>query len=195
MRLALLLTQNPQTTAPAAHALLALMCFQVARFDARTDVTGAIILLKDQDRSKWNRELIAQGKHQLAASAEGNELTDYHLEAIIAMQHCMAPSYESTNWGDILRYYDLLLDRKPGPVVALNRAVALAEVDGPMEALLAVLQIKELDTNQYYHAMLGDLYAQLHQSDRARQHYSRAISLTTSVAEKQLLQKKNGQLP
>jgi predicted RNA polymerase sigma factor len=189
------LTQNPQTTTPSAHALLALMCFQVARFDARTDATGAIILLKDQDRTRWNRELIAQGKHQLAASAEGSDLTEYHLEAIIAMQHSMAPTYEATNWNDILRYYDLLLERKPSPVVALNRAVVLAEVDGPMEALLAVLQIRDLDTNHYYHAILGDLYAQLHQYGRARQHYDQAIRLTTSVPEKELLQKKSARLP
>ncbi|WP_225309325.1 RNA polymerase sigma factor [Larkinella humicola] len=190
MRLTLLLTQTPQTTTPPAHALLALMCFQVARFEARTDATGAIILLKDQDRTQWNRELIAQGKRQLTTSAAGHELTDYHLEAAIALQHCLAPTYEQTDWPSILRYYDLLLDRKPGPVVALNRAVALAEVDGPMEALLAVLQIKELETNQYYHAILGDLYAQLHQTDRARQHYQRALHLTLSGAEKQLLRKK-----
>ncbi|GAB3902915.1 sigma-70 family RNA polymerase sigma factor [Larkinella knui] len=195
MRLALLLTQNPQTTVPAAHALLALMCFQVARFDARTDASGAIVLLKDQDRTHWNRDLIAQGKHQLAASAAGNDLTEYHLEAIIAMQHCIAPSYQATSWSDILRYYNILLERKPSPVVALNRAVALAEAEGPMEGLLAVLQIKGLDTSQYYHSILGDLYAQLHQADRARQHYQAAIQLTSSLAEKQLLQKKNEQLP
>ncbi len=190
MRLTLLLIQTPRTTTPSAHALLALMCFQVARFEARTDATGAIVLLKDQDRTQWNRALIAQGKRQLTASAAGNELSDYHLEAAIALQHCLAPTYEKTDWPTILRYYDLLLDRKPGPIVALNRAVALAEVDGPMEALLAVLQIKGLETNQYYHAILGDLYTQLHQTDRARQHYDRALHLTTSGAEKQLLRKK-----
>jgi RNA polymerase sigma factor (sigma-70 family) len=190
MRLTLLLTQTPHTTTPAAHALLALMCFQVARFEARTDATGAIVLLKDQDRTQWNRELITQGKRQLAASAAGSELSEYHLEAAIALQHCLAPSYEKTNWQAILNYYDLLLDRKPSPIVALNRAVALAEVDGPMEALLAVLQIKELEANQYFHATLGDLYTQLHQTDRARQHYHRALHLTPSGAEKLLLHKK-----
>ncbi|MGA0558067.1 RNA polymerase sigma factor [Larkinella sp. VNQ87] len=195
MRLALLLTQHPQTTAPSVHALLALMCFQVARFDARTDATGAIVLLKDQDRSQWNPALIAQGKAQLARSAEGDDLTDYHLEAIIALHHCISPSYEATDWPTMLRFYDLLLDRKPGPVVALNRAVVLAEVEGPMEALMAVLQLKSLENNQYYHTLLGDLYAQLQQTDRARQHYQQALALTTSLAEKQLLRKKTGQLP
>lgn len=195
MRLTLLLTQNSLTTTPAAHALLALMCFQVARFDARSDANGGIILVKDQDRSKWNRTLIGRGKHELAKATQGNELTEYHLEAIIAMQHCMAPTYESTSWIDILWYYDLLLERKPSPVVALNRAVAMAEVEGPAEALAAVLEIKGMESNQYYHAILGDLYSQLRQPDTARRHYTQAIRLTTSEAEKQLLQKKNEQLP
>ncbi|GAB3938445.1 RNA polymerase sigma factor [Larkinella terrae] len=195
MRLGFLLTQNPQTTTPAAHALLALMCFQVARFDARMNADGGIILVKDQDRTKWNRALITRGKQQLSQSAEGSELTEYHLEAIIALQHCMAPTYAATRWTDILWYYDLLLLRKPSPVVALNRAVALAEVEGPKEALRAVLKIIELASNQYYHAILGDFYAQLHQTDLARQHYNQAIHLTSSSAEKLLLQKKIGQLP
>ncbi|GAB3325527.1 sigma-70 family RNA polymerase sigma factor [Larkinella ripae] len=195
MRLGRLLTQNPKTTAPSAYALLALMCFQVARFDARTDETGAIILLKDQDRRRWNQPLVEQGKQQLIRSADGDNLTEYHLEAVIAWQHCRAASYETTDWASILRYYDLLLERKPTAVVALNRAVALAEVEGPTEALLAVLQLKGLETSQYYHALLGDLYARLHQTDRARQHYIRAMQLTSSGAEKELLQKKSDRLP
>ncbi|RRB07901.1 sigma-70 family RNA polymerase sigma factor [Larkinella rosea] len=195
MRLALLLTQNDQTGKPSVHALLALMCFQVARFDARTDTNGEIILVKDQDRTKWNRPLIAQGKQELVKSSEGNALTEYHLEALIAMQHCIAPSYEATSWADILWYYDLLFERKPTSIVALNRAVALAEVDGPSKALEAVLKITGLDGNQYYHAILGDLYTQIRNSDQARQHYTQAIRLTTSEAEKRLLQKKNEQLP
>ncbi|GAB3270953.1 sigma-70 family RNA polymerase sigma factor [Larkinella harenae] len=190
MRLCLLLTQNAQTAAPAAHALLALMCFQVARFDARTDLDGAIVVLKDQDRTRWSQPLIEQGKRQLARSAAGDELTDYHLEAVIALQHCSAPSYEKTDWKAILRYYDLLLERKPGPVVALNRAVALAEVEGPAVALQTVLQLTGLAHNHYYYAILGDFYAQLRQTDQARERYRQAIHRTSSGAERQLLQKK-----
>lgn len=195
MRLGRLLTLNPRTSTPAAYALLALMCFQVARFEARMDEKGTIILLKDQDRSRWNPALIKLGKQQLTRSAEGSELSEYHLEAAIALQHCLAPTYESTNWAGILWYYDRLLEQKPGPVVALNRAVVLAEVSGPEVALQAVLPLTGLDANQYYHTTLGDLYGQLHQTDRALSHYRQALQLSSSMAEKQLIEKKIQLLP
>ncbi|WP_128543759.1 RNA polymerase sigma factor [Larkinella soli] len=190
MRLNLLLTRHPLTDAPAAGALLALMCFQAARFDARTSGEGDVILLEDQDRTRWNPDLIERGRQYLARSAEGEELTEYHLEAAIAMQHCVAPDFASTNWTLILQYYDLLLERKPTPVVALNRAVALARAEGPMEALITVLQIQGLEKNQYYHAVLGDLYEQTRQPDRAGPHYRMALELTTSGPEKRLLEQK-----
>jgi len=190
MRLCLLLTQNPRTALPAGQALLSLMCFQAARFDARTTETGAIVLLADQDRSRWNRDLIQKGHEYLNRSAEGDNLSEYHLEAGIAMLHCIAPSYDATDWPTILLYYDLLLQHQPSPVVALHRAVALANVEGPLNAILALSNLSGLETNQYYHAVLGDLYEQNRQPDRARQHYQRAHQLTPSPAEKELLTRK-----
>lgn len=190
MRLTLLLTETPHTYSPVVDALLALMCFQVARFDARTDEHGAIVLLADQDRSRWNQLLIRKGHTYLNRSAEGNTLSEYHLEAGIAMLHSSAPTYADTNWPVVLRYYDLLLDCKPSPVVALHRAVALAEVAGPLAAIVEVTKLNGLDKNQYYHAILGDLYERNQQPELARQHYQLAIGLTASTAEIELLKQK-----
>ncbi len=194
MRLALLLTQTPRTQAPAVDALLALMCFQAARFDARLDERGAIVLLADQERSRWNADLIRKGGEYLNRSAEGDAPSEYHLEAGIAWLHCIAPTYAATDWPTILLYYDLLLERKPSPVVALHRAVALAEVEGPLSAIVSVTNLPELDKNHYYHAILGDLYERNRQFAPARQHYEQAWHLTPSKAEKKLLERKLAEL-
>jgi RNA polymerase sigma-70 factor (ECF subfamily) len=190
MRLGLLLWEHPRTSSPAGSALLALMCFQAARFEARTNASGAIVLLADQDRSQWDGELIQKGRRYLNQSAEGAHVSEYHLQAGIAMLHCTAPSYEATDWLTMLHYYDLLLTRNPSPVVALHRAVALANVDGPATALREVVALSGLDHNHYYHAILGDLYQRNGQSQPAREHYQRARQLTSSTAEQDLLSHK-----
>ena len=194
MRLCLLLTQTPRTQAPAVDALLALMCFQAARLDARTDETGAIVLLADQNRSRWNRALIDKGHEYLNRSAVGDALSEYHLEAGIAMTHAIAPAYDATDWPTVLLYYDLLLTQKPSPVVALHRAVALANVEGPLIAICNVLALNGLDTNHLYHAILGDLYEQSGQTDAARLAYRRAHQLTNSASEQALLDRKLARL-
>lgn len=194
MRLALLLTETPHTHTPAVDALMALMCFQAARFGARVDEAGAIVLLADQDRSRWNHLLIRKGHTYLNRSAEGNTLSDYHLEAGIAMLHSSAPSYPATNWPTVLQYYDLLLACKPSPVVALHRAVALAEVTGPQAAIREVTSLNGLNDTLYYHAILGDLYERADQTERAKHHYQQALGLTASIAEQKLLAKKLARL-
>jgi RNA polymerase sigma-70 factor (ECF subfamily) len=166
------------------------MCFQAARFDARTDASGAIVLLANQDRTQWDQELIQKGQMYLNRSAEGSYPTEYHLEAGIAMLHCTASSYEATNWLTVLHYYDLLLALNPSPVVAMHRAVALAHVEGPLVALGDVVALSGLENNQYYHAILGDLYQQNGQPGPARQHFQRARQLTSSTAEQDLLSRK-----
>lgn len=190
MRLCLLLTDYPGTAKPQTHALLALFCFQAARFDARLDNGGALVLLPDQDRSQWDQALIRRGRHHLSLSAQGEVLSAYHLEAGIALLHSLTPSFEATNWGVIRSYYDQLYDLKPSPIVALNRAVVLAQLGQLDEALQAVLQLPTLASNHYYHAILGDLYARKGQTTLARTHLDRAISLTTSQTEKAFLTKK-----
>lgn len=194
MRLCLLLTQMPQTRQPSVEALLALMCFQVARFDARIDDNGSIVLLADQDRSRWSRELIQRGHTHLHRSAEGDELSEYHLEAGIARLHSIAPSYEETDWPTILLYYNLLLALKPSPIVALHRVVALARVKGPLAAIHEMNALSELDKMHYYHAILGDLYELSDQREAARMHYQCAMQRTSTKAEKELLQRKLNRL-
>ena len=191
LRLTLLLIGQPRTDAPPVRALLALMCFQTARFAARTDADGAIVLLPEQDRSRWDTALIARGEEFLNQSAVGDMLSDYHLEAAIAACHCTAPTYAETDWNRILHYYDLLLARQPtSGIVALNRAVALAQVAGPLQAIAEVSNLTGLDRNPHYHAILGDLYCQNQQPEPARQHLRQALALATAPAERALLTKK-----
>ncbi|MEZ0485057.1 RNA polymerase sigma factor [Fibrella aquatica] len=190
MRLTLLLTETPHTHTPVVDALMALMCFQSARFDARSNANGAIILLADQNRSHWNQLLIRKGHTYLNRSAEGETLSEYHLEAGIAMLHCSAPSYASTNWPVILHYYDLLMTHKPSPIVALNRAVAVAEVSGPSVAITVVKSLGGLEKNHYFHTVLGDLYERNAQPIQAQHHYQQALQLTVSIPEKELLTRK-----
>ena len=112
------------------------MCFQTAQFAARTDADGAIVLLPEQDRSLWDTTLIMNGERFLNQSAVGDALSDYHLEIAIAACHCTAPTYADTNWPRILQYHDLLLARQPASgIIALNRAVALAQLRGRWRVL------------------------------------------------------------
>src|SRR6188768_374112 len=129
IRLCLLLTKNTLTDLPKTRALLALMCFQASRGDSRLNSDGSIILLKDQDRLKWNKALIAKGKYYLEQSAEGDTISEYHLEAMIASCHADAITFENTNWKIIYGLYKSLLEIKPSPVIEMNMAIALAHMD------------------------------------------------------------------
>jgi RNA polymerase sigma-70 factor (ECF subfamily) len=193
MRLGHLLTEHPVGRAPAAFALMALMCFHAARFDARVDGDGHLVTLADQDRARWDGALIAVGFRQLERSAEGIELSEFHLEAGIAAVHCQAPTWAATDWAGILRLYDVLLDIKPSPVVALNRAVALAELRGPRAGLAALGAIPDARVLESYHllpATYGELHLRLGELGEAAAHFERAIALTASRAERDLLRAK-----
>ncbi len=193
MRLTKLLAEHPRTDRPVVSALLALMCFHAARFDARVDGEGRLLLLRDQDRSRWDRELIAEGTRWLARSATGDQVTPLHLEAGIAALHCRAPSCEATDWPGIFRLYDLLLARKASPVVALNRAIALAEVQGARAGLDAVQAAGcggVLAGYHLYHAALGELCLRLGEAGDAERHLHRALALAPSRAEQALIRAK-----
>ncbi|RYY85996.1 MAG: sigma-70 family RNA polymerase sigma factor [Chitinophagaceae bacterium] len=194
MRCAKLLCEQEQTAQPPVQALLALMCLHAARFDSRLDATGAMLRLHEQDRASWDRELIAVGCRYLEQASRGDILSRYHLEAAIASCHCLAQSFEATGWKRILSLYDLLLTIDSSPIVQLNRAVALAEVDGPDIAIGAILHIPGIEgllrTHYLFPAVLGELYARLSAHLRATELLAQAKSLTSSQAEKNMLQRK-----
>ncbi len=193
MRLCKLLTEHPVGQHPAAFALMALMCFHAARFDARLDASGRLLMLSSQDRTRWDRQLINEGFRYLDRSAMSAEFNEIQLEAGIAAFHCIAQRYEETDWTRIVMLYDRLLELKPSPVVALNRAIALAEVRGPQAALDVLATLPDrgvLASYPFYPAALGEMYMRLGQFEVAAPYFARAISLTSSPAEQHFLQQK-----
>jgi RNA polymerase sigma factor (sigma-70 family) len=194
IRLCILLTRNIVTNTPSVNALLALMCYQASREDARIANDGAIILFKDQDRSRWNKALIDRGNYYLEVSADGDEISEYHLEAIIASCHAEAATFEETNWKKIYHFYTLLADIKQSPIVELNKAIVLGYAQSREAGLEALKKITALNDHYLYHAALADFHALLFQNTEAQQAYERALQLTSSGAEKELLKKKIQQL-
>ena len=193
LRLTLMLKEDPAGALPETDALAALMCFHAARFDARVDAMGGLLLLDEQDRSRWDRELVERGFEHLARSARGEKLSRYHAEAGIAAEHCLAPSYAETNWEEIVRLYDVLERVAPSPLNVLNRAIALAEWKGP-DAGLAALQAIEAPTwlLDYYlwDATLGELHRRRGDRDRALLHTKRALLAAPTNPEKALLERR-----
>ncbi len=190
IRLVTLLAAQPAGDQPRTHALAALMFLNGARLSARTDMEGNILLLKNQDRSSWNRKMIARGMLHLTRSAAGEELTAYHLQAGIAACHCTAPNYEGTDWKRILSLYDRLVEIDDSPIMALNRAVALTMVRGPqagIDAVAAIKNIHSLDSYYLLYAVLGEFEAQLNNFQRAVGHLQKAIQLTELKSERVLL--------
>src|SRR5207247_6545024 len=136
---------------PRVHALVALMALQGARLPARVDKGGDLVLLEDQDRSRWDERLIAIGFHHFDRSMAGADVSEYHVQAAIAATHARAIDPQSVDWPLILELYDQLLSINRSPVVALNRAVALARVRGPAEALAAVAPLERDPKLRHYH--------------------------------------------
>ena len=175
------------------NALMALICFNTSRNDARLDAEGNILLLKQQDRSKWNRALIEKGIQHLEAAAVDDTLSKYHLEAGIAYEHAKATAYELTNWNNILQCYNLLCKFYPSPVVELNRAIIIGELYGPADGIKAIETITQISMlKNYYllHATLGEFFLQLAQYDKAKEYFNQAYRLTNSETEKNLLKQK-----
>ncbi|MDC0668250.1 RNA polymerase sigma factor [Nannocystis radixulma] len=187
IRLATLLAASPATATAEVDALLALMYLHAARMPARLDAAGALVPLEQQNRSLWDADLIARGMEHLGASARGGELTTYHLEAGIAAVHAMSPSVEATPWGKIADLYDRLYARKPTPVVALGRAIAWAQVDGPargIDAILAIPGRELLDDYPFYWAALGDLSLRAGDRRRALGWFQRGTKAARNDAER-----------
>ena len=193
IRLAKLVAEHPMGDRPRTHALAALMLFNAARLSTRLDSAGNVLRLREQDRSRWNKLMIGEGMLQLQRSAAGNDLTEYHLQAAIAACHCTARDHESTDWAQILKLYNRLIQINPSPVVALNRAVAVAQVHGPGAGIAAVEAIQARDTlNAYYllYAVLAEFETQLDHFQPAADHLRTAIQLTEIKSEKALLSKR-----
>jgi predicted RNA polymerase sigma factor len=193
IRLMGLLVENPAGNRPEAHALLALMLLNAARIPARVDDEGNLLRLQEQDRSRWDKALIARGMFHFAQSAAGDALTEYHLQASIAACHCTAKDYESTDWPHILSLYDLLIKLDNSPVVALNRAIVIANISGPQAGLDAISAIDGLDKLESYYllyAALGDFEERLNHREAAAGHFRKAMELAELKSEKAFLEKR-----
>jgi RNA polymerase sigma-70 factor (ECF subfamily) len=187
MRLTHLLTEYEPTRQPAVYALLSLMSFHASRFEARRNAKGEQVLYDEQDESKWNQSLIAQGVYFLNLASQGNLLTKYHLEAGIAYWHTQkSDTYEK--WESILQLYNQLLTMEYSPIAALNRTYALSKANGKTEAIREAEKL-QLTDNHFYFMLLGELYTGLNAA-KAKENFQRAWSLAKTQTDKQTIQKR-----
>jgi RNA polymerase sigma-70 factor (ECF subfamily) len=192
-RLCHLLCTHERCQTPASFALMALMLFHAARLDARLDAQGSVLLIEDQDRDKWDRRLIQRAEQFLDQSAEGTVVTPYHLEAGIALHHCRANSFAETNWPAIRRLYDALIRMDPSPIYLLNRAIVVAEIEGPRAGIEALQSAAEDESMSRYHlldATLGELYRRAGDLPQARRHFEAAKQKTASPSDHDLINRR-----
>jgi RNA polymerase sigma factor (sigma-70 family) len=178
-----MLCSHPDFSTPTTRALMAIMLFHAARLDARLDDQGSVLLMEDQDRSRWDARLIRRAQQFLDASAEGTTISAFHLEAGIALHHCTAKSYAETNWPAILFLYDKLLSIHRSPVYLLNRAIVVAEIEGPAAGIRALEDAgvyKSLKNYHLYDATLGEFYRRAGDLERARRWLEAAKQKTRS---------------
>jgi RNA polymerase sigma-70 factor, ECF subfamily len=174
---------------PEVGGLLALMLLTDARRAARIDANGQLVLLADQDRHKWNRTLIAEGQALVRRCLRRNQPGPYQLQAAINAVHSDAATADATDWRRILRLYDQLLSMTPSPIVALNRAVAVAEVEGP-EAALGLVDQTKLDRYYLFHAIRADLLRRLGRTAEAAAAYETAIACSENATEREFLRRR-----
>ena len=193
IRLTELLANHLAGNQPKTHALLALMLLNAARFAAREDPHGNLLRLQEQDRTRWDQMTIARGMSHLRESAAGDGLSEYHLQAGIAVCHAMAIDYESTDWERILSLYDRLMEFDDSPVVALNRAVAVANVHGPkagLEAVRAIRGREKLDAYHLFYSVIGELEMRLNHHGAAAREFRKAFELAATKSERAFLLKR-----
>jgi len=191
MRLIGLLVDYAPSATPATHALAALMCLDAARLPSRLDDAGNLTALFEQNRSLWDAGLIAEGLRLLDLSATGDELTAYHVQARIAALHAAAGSAQETNWREIVILYDVLMKISPSPVVGLNRAMAIAQHEGPAQGLAAIHAIENaarLGSYPFYPASLGELELRVGRPDAALNHFRAAHQLARNDGERRFLE-------
>lgn len=192
LRLARLVAASSIAT-PRVHALVALIAFQAARLPARVDESGDLVLLAEQDRTRWDQHLIALGYRHFDQSIAGDDVSEYHVQAAIAATHARAPDAESIEWPLILTMYDQLLAINGSPVVALNRAVAVAKVHGPEAALESVESLEEEPKLRDYYLFLavrGHLLLALGRHAEAANCFRAALDRPCSAPERRFLSRK-----
>jgi len=193
MRLMNLLIKRPALVTPQSYALAALMYLNAARLPTRLDGSGNLVSFVEQDRSVWNQHLIAEGQALLDLSASGTELTAYHIEAAIAAMHTSAARSEDTDWKQIVSLYDMLMAIQPSPVIALNRAIAIAQRDGPergLQEIRAIHDLHRLSTYPFYPATLGELELRRGNYPLAKAHFATALSLARNATERKFLRRR-----
>lgn len=186
MRLNYFLIENETTNKPIVNALMALMCFHSSRFEARTNQTGEPILYDQQDKNLWNQELIEKGNFYLIQSAQGNELSKYHLEANIAYWHS-SKIENPKKWDNILQAYNQLLLIDYSPITALNRTYALAQVKGKQTAIIEAEKLNLTD-NHFYYSLLGYLNTDI-DNMKAIKNFETALNLAKTNADKSTITK------
>ena len=191
IRLCYMLVENQYTNKPQVNALLSLMCFHASRFDARFDKNGMLILYEEQSTDLWDSDLIRKGEYFLNCSANGNNLSKYHLEAAIAFWNTKK-SDTKEKWENILLLYNQLLLKEYSPMAALNRTYALAKAHGKEEAIKEAEKL-QLTDNHFYFALLGELYTDVN-NEKAKEHFLKAASLAKTHTEKQNINQKINKL-
>jgi RNA polymerase sigma-70 factor (ECF subfamily) len=193
IRLTTLLLEHPRADVPETNALAALMCLHAARLPARIAASGELSALLDQDRSRWDAALVDQGLAWLDRAAAGHELTPYHVEAAIAAVHASAESVDATDWHAVVSLYERLMAIAPSPVVALNRAIAIGQRDGPasgLDALHAIRDQARLSRYPFYAAAMGELELRRCNPNAARAHFASALALARNADERRFLKKR-----
>ena len=194
MRLTAMLLEHPPGKTPGTTALAALMSFNAARLPARVDAAGHLNSLLEQDRTRWDKGLIAEGARLLELSATGIEVTESHVEAAIAAIHARAERMEDTAWGEIVALYDALMKIRPSPIVALNRAIGMAQKDGPERGLAemdAIVDRERLADYPFYWAAMGELELRRERREVAREYFERAVMVARNGMERRFFKERS----
>jgi len=193
IRLVMLLLEFPDAANPETEALAALFHLQSARLASRLDAGGDLNLLVEQDRSRWDASTISKGVVLLERASRGNAVSVYHIEAAIAAAHATAPDVERTDWQQIVTLYDRLMTIAPSPIVALNRAIAIAQRDGPdrgFDALHALAGNERLKQYPFYAAALASVELRRGHAAAAQRHFATAAALARNAVERRFLERR-----
>ncbi|MFT3685021.1 MAG: sigma factor [Phycisphaerales bacterium] len=186
IRLASLLLEHPSGASPATFALASLMHLNAVRLPARIDAMGDLTPLFEQDRALWDERMIGDGRRLMEQSASGDELSEYHIEAAIASVHAIAPSAAETDWRQIVALYDALLALRPSPIVAMNRAIAVGQSEGPVRGLAelrSICGVERLKSYPFYPAAEGEFELRIGNARRAEECFKAAVALARNATE------------